>query len=142
MKEVDAHTHNSIIRMVRKRDGRIVEFVPERITEAIFKAAQSVGGSDKQVAIDLTNKVITVLEYKYDIHEVPTVEDIQDIVETVLIKSGHAKTAKAYILYRHKRAEMRKSGAFLEKVNNIIDGYVGQRDWRVKENSNTTYAIS
>lgn len=136
------HSHNSIIRSVKKRDGRIVEFVSKRISEAIFKAALSVGGSDIETANDLTNKVITVLEYKYDIHEVPTVEDIQDIVERVLIKSGHAKTAKAYILYRRKRAEMRKSAAFIKKVNSIIDGYVGQVDWRVKENSNTTYAIS
>ncbi len=136
------HVHNSIVTKVKKRDGRIVEFVPQRITDAIYKAAQAVGGQDKQTAIDLSKKVITVLEYKYDIHEVPTVEDIQDIVERVLIKSGHSKTAKSYIIYRSKRAEMRKAGAFLDKVTGIVDGYVGKNDWRVKENSNTSYAIS
>jgi len=136
------HVHNSIVTKVKKRDGRVVEFVPQRITDAIYKAAQAVGGTDKQTAIDLSKKVITVLEYKYDIHEIPTVEDIQDIVERVLIKSGHSKTAKAYIIYRSKRAEMRKAGAFLHKVTNIVDGYVGKNDWRVKENSNTSYAIS
>ncbi|MFH2027705.1 MAG: ribonucleoside triphosphate reductase [Nanoarchaeota archaeon] len=136
------HVHNSMIKSIKKRDGRIVEFVPERIVEAIFKAAGSIGGTDKEAAINLTKKIVTVLEYKYDINEIPSVEDIQDIVERVLIKSGHAKTAKAYIIYRQKRAEMRKAGAFLKKVSGIIDGYVGQSDWRVKENSNTTYAIS
>ena len=136
------HVHNIIVTKVKKRDGRIVEFVPQRITDAIYKAAQAVGGQDKQTAIDLSKKVITVLEYKYDIHEVPTVEDIQDIVERVLIKSGHSKTAKSYIIYRSKRAEMRKAGAFLDKVTGIVDGYVGKNDWRVKENSNTSYAIS
>ncbi|MEA2036932.1 MAG: ribonucleoside triphosphate reductase [Nanoarchaeota archaeon] len=141
-KEKRIHIHNSIIKRIKKRDGRVVEFVPERISTAIYKAAQSIGGTDKSVAFDLTQKIVTVLEYKYDIHEIPDVEEIQDIIERVLIKSGHAKTAKEYILYRQKRAEMRKSGAFLGKVTGIIDGYVGQMDWRVKENSNTTYAIS
>ncbi|HLC96687.1 MAG TPA: ribonucleoside triphosphate reductase [Candidatus Nanoarchaeia archaeon] len=134
--------HSTTIRRVKKRDGRIVEFAPERITEAIFKAAQAVGGSDKETAAELTLKIMTILEYKYDIYEVPTVEDIQDIVERVLIKSGHSKTAKAYILYRQKRAELRKSGAFLDKVTHIVDGYVDKGNWRVKENSNTSYAIS
>ncbi len=136
------HFHNSIITKIKKRDGRVVEFVPERVTKAIYKAAKSIGGTDDNTAVDLARKVITVLEYKYDLHEVPTVEDIQDIVERVLIKSGHAKTAKAYIIYRQQRAEMRQAGAFLNKVSGIIDGYVGKGDWRVKENSNTSYAIS
>jgi ribonucleoside-triphosphate reductase len=116
--------------------------VPEKITNAIFKAAVSVGGKDKKTAQQLTDKVITVLEYKYDYNEIPSVEDIQDIVETVLIKSGHAKTAKSYILYRAKRAEMRAAGSFIKKVENIISGYVKQGDWRVRENSNAGYAIS
>jgi len=142
VEESKSHFHNSIITKVKKRDGRIVEFVPERITKAIFNAAKSTGGSDEALAEGLTKNIITVLEYKYDIHEVPTVEEIQDIVERVLIKSGHAKTAKSYIIYRQKRAEMRRAGAFLDKVTGIVDGYVGKNDWRVKENSNTSYAIS
>ena len=130
------------IRKVKKRDGRIVEFAMEKITNAIMKAADAIGGHDKLEAEKLADKITTILEYKYDIYEIPTIEEVQDIVERVLIKSGHAKTAKAYILYRFKRDEMREAGAFLDKVTGIIDGYVGKSDWRVKENSNTSYAIS
>ena len=130
------------IRKVKKRDGRIVEFAMEKITNAIMKAAEAIGGQDKLEAEKLADKITTILEYKYDIYEIPTIEEIQDIVERLLIKSGHAKTAKAYILYRFKRDEMREAGAFLDKVTGIIDGYVGKSDWRVKENSNTSYAIS
>ena len=130
------------IRKVKKRDGRIVEFAMEKITNAIMKAADAIGGHDKLEAEKLADKITTILEYKYDIYEIPTIEEVQDIVERVLIKSGHAKTAKAYILYRFKRDEMREAGAFLDIVTARIDGYVGKSDWRVKENSNTSYAIS
>ena len=84
---MEGHLHNSIIRRVKKRDGRIVEFAPERITNAILKAAQAIGGSDDDLAKDLTKNVITVLEYKYDLHEIPTVEDIQDIVSKLREKN-------------------------------------------------------
>lgn len=92
---------------VKKRDGRLVPFDKQKIADAIFKAAQSVGGQDKYLAEDLAEVVSMYLvkEYKKD---VPAVEDIQDIVERVLIKTGHARTAKAYILYRQKRARVRK----------------------------------
>ncbi len=91
---------------VRKRDGRIVPFDKSKISEAIFKAAYSVGGQDRYLAEDLAEvvRLYLVREYKGD---VPSVEDIQDVVERVLIKTGHAKTAKAYILYRQKRARAR-----------------------------------
>ena len=133
---------NSTIKRVKKRDGRVVEFVQEKVMNAVFKAAEAVGGKDQLEAKRIADKITAIMEYKYDTGEIPTVEEIQDIVETVLIKLGHARTAKAYILYRHKRAEMRKAGAFIEKVNGIIDGYIGQSNWRVKENSNTSYALS
>src|SRR5438445_10871019 len=93
---------------VKKRDGRVVDFNSTKITEAIFKAANSVGGSDVNLAEDLTSQVIKILEEKYGKENMPSVETIQDIVEKVLIEGGHAKTAKAYILYRQKRAELRK----------------------------------
>jgi len=134
--------HPCSIRKVRKRDGRVVEFCKEKIITAIIKAAEAVGGHDKETADAISDKVISVMEYKYDDMEVPSVEDIQDIVERVLIKTGHAKTAKAYIIYRYKRAEMRADEAFIHKVNDVVDGYIGKADWRVKENSNAGYAIS
>ncbi len=130
------------IMQVKKRDGRIVEFTKKRISDAIAKAAQAAEDYDEKTIQHLTDKVISVLEFQFDKLRIPTVEDVQNVVETVLIKSGHDKVAKAYILYRNKRAEMRRSEEFLKKVKNIIDGYVGMNDWRVKENSNAGYAVS
>jgi len=95
------------INFVKKRDGRIVPFDKEKIAEAIFKAAQSVGGENKYLAEDLAEAVTLYLEKNFQ-SKIPSVEEIQDIVERVLIKTGHAKTAKAYILYRQKRANIRK----------------------------------
>ncbi|HNS31434.1 MAG TPA: ATP cone domain-containing protein [bacterium] len=92
---------------VRKRDGRIVPFDKQKIADAIFKAARSIGGQDKYLAEDLAEAVRLYLVKECG-RDMPSVEDIQDIVERVLIKTGHAKTAKAYILYREKRARVRR----------------------------------
>ena len=93
---------------IRKRDGREVIFDESKITEAIFKAAQAVGGADKQIAIELTLDVLRYLKQKYG-NEPFSVEDVQDTVEKILIEKGHAKTAKAYILYRAERTRMREA---------------------------------
>jgi len=95
------------MKQVRKRDGRIVPFEQDKIAEAIFKAAKAVGGEDRYLAEDLAESVTFYLKKQFA-DKIPTVEEIQDIVERVLIKTGHAKTAKAYILYREKRAHIRK----------------------------------
>ncbi len=95
------------IPQVQKRDGRIVSFDRTKIAEAIFKAARSVGGQDRYLADDLSEAVTLYLEKEFG-GRMPTVEQIQDIVEKVLIKTGHAKTAKAYILYRERRARIRR----------------------------------
>jgi ribonucleoside-diphosphate reductase alpha chain len=99
------------ITQIRKRDGRIVKFNKEKITTAIFKAAQSVGGKDIGIAEALADKVVDVLEQRTSKNAIPTVEGVQDIVEQVLISEGHAKTAKAYILWRQKRKEIREAKA-------------------------------
>ncbi len=132
---------NKILK-VRKRDGRIVEFVPDKITNAIMKAVESVGGHDKGEAEKLSEKVMTILEYQFSEKHTPTVEEIQDILEKVLIKSGHAKTAKAYILYRQQHAKIRATKDTYVDVVNTISSYLGQSDWRVKENSNEDFSFS
>lgn len=100
----------SRIKKIRKRDGRIVDFDQERITEAIWKAAQAVGGADRAVAEQISNQVTAVLEVFFKSEEeIPSVEQIQDLVEKILIEGGHAKTAKAYIIYRQKRSEEREA---------------------------------
>jgi anaerobic ribonucleoside-triphosphate reductase len=104
-----------IFRYVEKRDGKIHEFNKEKITNAIFKAARSVGGEDRKIAADLAEKVIEFLALKYqNIKKIPLVEEIQDAIEKVLIEQGHARTAKAFILYREKRTQLRKK-RMLEK---------------------------
>ena len=104
-----------IFRYVEKRDGKIHEFDKEKITNAIFKAARSVGGEDRKTAASLADAVIEHLRKKYqNVKKIPVVEEIQDACEKVLIEHGHAKTAKAFILYREKRSQLRKK-RMLEK---------------------------
>lgn len=92
---------------VVKRSGIKVPFTPQRITNAIYRAAVAVGGRDRTTAEDLTVKVVQYLTNTLPEGAIPTVEDIQDAVEKILIENGHAKVAKAYILYRDERARMR-----------------------------------
>ena len=132
-----------MIKKVRKRDGRIVEFDKSRITNAIFKAARAVGGRDYERACELAEKVVELLEKwikEGKISEIPHVEEIQDAVEKVLVEEGHYKTAKAYILYRRQHEEMRKFSQLLSNIE-IVDSYINQTDWRVRENSNMTYSL-
>jgi ribonucleoside-triphosphate reductase len=98
----------SRISEVRKRDGRVVPFKQQKISDAIFKAAQAVGGEDRQLAEELSGVVTLFLEKHYSEAD-PGIEDVQDMVEKVLIETGHAKTAKAYILYREKRSRARQA---------------------------------
>ena len=131
----------SIIKKVRKRDGALVDFDKERITNAIFKAAVEVGGRDRRIAERLSDEVVKILEEKF-VDAIPSVEDIQDIVEKVLIERGHARTAKAYILYRKQHEEMRKVKSTFLEVERVVDDYLRQSDWRVRENSNVGYSLS
>jgi len=95
------------IKYVIKRNGATVPFTQERITNAIFRAAVSVGGRDRATAESLSGQVIEILEKKFKRDQYPGVEEIQDEVEKVLIENGHARVAKAYILYREERNQRR-----------------------------------
>ncbi len=96
------------IARIVKRDGTVVPFEKRRIVEAIYKAAYAVGGHDRSIAERLADQVMEMLEAALDPASPPSVEDVQDVVEKVLIENGHAKTAKAYILYRAERARERE----------------------------------
>lgn len=100
---------------IRKRDGRIVKFDKSKISEAIFKAAKVVDGDDRDLAVELANVVVCYLK-QYQPIEIPSVEEVQDAVEKVLIERGHAKTAKAYILYRDRRTRMREARSELMDI--------------------------
>jgi len=129
-----------MIRKIRKRDGKIVDFNPLKITNAIWKAAQAVGGKDYKKSIELTDTVIQRLEKELPKGEIPTVEQVQDIVEKTLIDEGHARTGKAYILYRKQHQDMREIAGLLKDID-VVDDYLSMMDWKVQENSNMAYSL-
>lgn len=102
-----------MIEQIKKRDGRIVLFDKNKIAEAIWKAAKAIGGKDRELSAKLADQVVESLERQLRTGEIPTVEQVQDLVEKTLVENGHYKTAKAYILYRQKRAEARRACAIL-----------------------------
>jgi uridine kinase len=124
-----------------KRNGRLVPFGREKITLAIYKAAAAVGGHDRALSERLTDEVVAALEGGYA-GETPSVEDVQDVVERVLIKNGHARTAKAYILYRHERARMR-SERKAERIENIPYKQLWQMlDWAFSHDCETVAKLN
>ena len=104
-----------MITEIIKRDGRRAPFQIEKIADAIFAAAQASGGRDYEMAKDLAQQVVVLLDNENMI-TLPTVEQIQDAVEKVLVKNGHARTAKKYILYRNERTRAREMNTRLMKV--------------------------
>lgn len=126
---------------IRKRDGRLEKFNPGKIESAIFAAASAVGGEDQGKAAHITKQLISYLEVLYKDDRIPTVENVQDLVEKILIENGHAKTAKAYILYREQHSKLRHTQELLKDAVNMVDSYIQQKDWRVKENANMGYSL-
>jgi ribonucleoside-triphosphate reductase (formate) len=126
---------------IRKRDGRIVPFNPEKIAGAIYKAAQAVGGSDRATAQAISDSIIGILNIIYKDGRIPTVENVQDLVEKMLIERGHAKVAKAYILYREQHRKIREGKSLLTEGLELIESYLDRSDWRVNENSNMSFSL-
>lgn len=126
---------------IRKRDGALEKFYPEKITHAIYKAAVACGGQDFERAEALCRDVVALAEERYA-GRIPEVEQIQDLVEKVLIEAGHARTAKAYILYREKRSGARNLNALIGATIQMFSNYLGDNDWRIKENANTQKSIN
>ena len=132
---------NSSIEFIRKRDGRVVPFESEKIYNAIEKAVRSVGGHNFEKVRRITNLIGAVLNAIYKGDNIPTVENVQDLVEKMLIEEGHAKTAKAYILYREQHKKLRYVRELIDESVKIVDDYINQNDWRVNENSNMSYSL-
>ena len=128
------------MKLVRKREGKLEPFDQERITNAIWKAAKAVGGKDTEQAKRLSDQVASELAKRFGEDGVPTVEEIQDIVEKMLIENGNARTAKAYILYRKQHQDLRELASLLSSAD-LVDQYLDIEDWRVKENSNMSYSL-
>jgi ribonucleoside-triphosphate reductase len=136
----DEATKNPVSK-IRKRNGHVVPFDKNKITESVWKAAQAVGGKDRTLAEKLSGDVVRIVDEKFKT-KTPTVEDIQDIVEKNLVENGHYKTAKAYILYREEHKKLREIKTLLLDVGNVVDGYIQGQEWRIKENANIDFSFS
>ncbi len=131
------------MQQVIKRDGQIVDFNSEKITSAIQKAAVTTNEFNIHTARRLTRQVIDItrkmVEKKQGNLRAPSIEEIQDIVEYVLLSSDYKKTAKNYVLYREQHSKLRE---FIQSANvDMVDDYLKKLDWQVRENSNMTYSV-
>ena len=123
---------------IRKRDGRLVKFNAEKITNAIAKAGAATGEFDHTEARKITIKVLSMAEKLFD-GKVLSVEEIQDIVEEVLLQTTYRKTAKSYIIYRDQHSRLRDIANKMEV--DLVDQYLKKADWKINENSNMDYSL-
>lgn len=123
---------------ITKRDGRCVDFDASKITAAILRAGKATGEFEEREARRLCLQVLSLAQ-SLALPESPDVESVQDVVEQVLLSSPFRATAKAYILYREQRAQLRR---LKTKVNvDLMEGYLNKMDWRVRENSNMGFSL-
>ncbi len=129
------------VKKVIKRSGRIVAFKKEKIIKAVQKALQETKEGGEKEAIKVTRKVIQLLNKNHRQGYIPEIEEIQDIVERVLMVLDFEETAKAYILYRDQHRKVRETEDALKDAIDLVDKYIGEADWRTKENSNMGYSL-
>ena len=130
-----------MLQQIRKRDGRVEPFDREKIKVAIWKAAQAVNGTNEAIADELTDEVVRIADERFS-EQIPDIEAIQDIVEKVLIEAGHARTAKAYILYREKRRGTREINALIGATIDMFADYLKDKDWGIRENANMQKSVN
>jgi len=138
----EKHQIRTEIATVQKRDGRIVPFDSKRIYAAILRAYKAVGTADPEGrALAVARQVIRLLEDRVGTLHCAQVEQIQDLVEEVLILEREVKVAKAYILYRNQRSQVRDTSKLLLDGMKLVDDYIDRADWRVSENANMNYSL-
>ena len=126
---------------VKKRDGELVDFNINKISAAIKKAFEATGTEYNDSVIDFLSLKVTA-DFQDKIADgAVSVEDVQDSVEAVLSRGGYEHVAKAYILYRRQREKLRNMRNTYLDYKNVVDGYINNSDWRVKENSTVNYSI-
>ncbi len=125
-------------KQIKKRSGRTVSFNIKKVVIAIIKAGKATDEFGSKEANELTKKVVNCAD-KTIKDKIPKVEQIQDIVENVLLRSKFKKTAKAYILYREQHKQLRDINNSFN--NNFVEQYLHKTDWQVKENSNMSYSL-
>lgn len=138
---VKAEKIKNHIEKVQKRDGRIVDFEQHKITDAIFKAITVTNQGDGVKSKKASERVAQILNRRFKKDEIPTIEQIQDVVEEVLILDGLVETARAYILYREQRRRIREMGVISDESSEKIDSYLKELDWQVSENANMTFSL-
>ena len=134
-------TTKNHITKVQKRNGDIVEFVPEKIFNAVFKAITATKQGNGKKTQQISDSVIKILNRRFKKDEIPNVEQIQDIIEEVLILEGETVAAKGFILYREQRRIIRESQLTAEEAVDRVDNYLDRLDWEVQENSNMTFSL-
>ena len=130
---------NIAIDSVTKRDGTLAPFDSNKIYNAIKKAGESTGEFGESESWLLTSQVLKVLKHKFS-ESLPTIENIQDVVEQALISANYFATAKAYILYRDQRNRTRNDKKVMVDVESSINEYLEKLDWRVNANANQGYS--
>lgn len=125
-----------MVTRIKKRDGTVVDFVQNKITTAVYKAMESHGVIDRSAAKSISDIVTYMLEDKFGGYTVPSVEQIQDMVELVLMKQGYHEIAKSYILYRDKHKGIREAKRTGLNLERLIKDYIEEMDWKIRENSN------
>jgi ribonucleoside-triphosphate reductase len=129
------------ITKVKKRSGDLQKFDKDKIKKAVFKAITAAGEGDGVCSKKIADKVEELLNRRFKKNEIPSVEQIQDIVEESLILENLVETAKAYILYREQRRKIRDVGALFDESTELVDKYLKDLDWQVHENANMTYSL-
>jgi len=139
---LDLEVLSMVIRFIEKRDGKRVPFDEKKIRLAILKASKAVGRGDAEdIASEITAAVLSFLEIFYGEKGHPTVEQVQDLIEKVLIEKGYAEIAKAYILYREQHAKLRETERLLANATRMVNSYLDKMDWKVNENSNMSFSL-
>jgi len=127
--------------LVRKRDGRAVAFDPQRITSALVRAGQATDEFGEDEVDWLTQEVLKVINHRFDASTPIDIEEIQNIAEQILINCDYIDTARAYIAYRGRHAQIRSDRQTLVDVGASIEEYLEQADWRVAANANQGYSL-
>jgi len=130
-----------VLKKVEKRDGQIVDFEKDKIIKVIHKALTATNQGNGKQAKELTRRVAGLINKRFRKQEVIKVEDVQDIVEEVLILENYVETAKAYILYREQHRRIREAKTAIDESLEMVDKYIGDSDWQIKENANMGYSL-
>lgn len=131
----------NLVKKVVKRSGRVVPFDQKKITVAVGKALAATGEGTQMDAKKVTDKVVQMLNKNFKKGDIPTIEQLQDLVERVLMILDFEETAKSYIIYREQHRKIRETEESLDEAVGLVDKYIQEIDWKVKENANMAYSL-